>query len=107
MTTSIDRPVGGLGKNNAASAASGSALTLADAVNGLKHMADDHKCCATFIGGVIVQMQKMEQACNTALWIRDRIQDRGGFGAALEEWKEIEMAIAPNVEPTSLEASNE
>ena len=73
-----------------------SALTVDDAVNGLKHMADDHKCCAIFIGEVIKRMQNMEEACGSALWIRDRIQERGGFGAALEEWKEIETAIEPN-----------
>jgi len=75
----------------------GSAFTVDDATNGLMHMADDHPCCGAFIFATVDKLKQLEDACRIALWIRDRLQERGSFGAGFEEWQDIERAITPNV----------
>lgn len=35
-------------------------MTKADAINGLKHMADDHPCCREFIDAVILMLSQTE-----------------------------------------------
>lgn len=74
----------------------GSAFSVDDAINGLKHMADDHKCCEPFIAATIAKLEQLREAANTALWIRDRLQDHGSFGAGFAEWRDIEDAITSN-----------
>lgn len=70
----------------------GSDFSVDDAINGLKHMADDHKCCKPFIVATISKLEQLRESVNTAIWIRDKIQDKGGFGAGFEEWRDIEAA---------------
>lgn len=38
------------------------------------------------------RITQLEDACRIALWIRDRLQGRGSFGAGFEEWRDIENA---------------
>ncbi len=42
------------------------------------------------------RIEKLESACRIALWIRDRLQERGSFGAGFEEWLDIERVLPPN-----------
>jgi hypothetical protein len=42
------------------------------------------------------RVEELEDACRTALWIRDRLQERGRFGGDFEEWQDIERALTPN-----------
>ena len=42
------------------------------------------------------RIEELEAACRTALWIRDRLQERGSFGHSFEEWDDIENALQPN-----------
>jgi len=42
---------------------------------------------------LIAAAPELLEACQIALWIRDKIQERGGFGATFEEWDVVEAAI--------------
>jgi hypothetical protein len=48
----------------------GAGLSLEDAINGLKHLADDHPCCRVFVEALITTLQKYEGKCDCG----------GGFG---------------------------
>jgi len=42
-----------------------------------------------------LQNRKLSDACRIALWIRDRLEERGSFGAGFEEWDDITAALSP------------
>lgn len=67
--------------------------SASDLVNGLQHMADDHPCCGAFLVATMRKIEQMQDACRIALWIRDRLQERGSFGAGFEEWRDIEKVV--------------
>lgn len=49
---------------------------------------------AAFIAQACNHYEKLVDACHIALWIRDRLQEKGAFGAGFEEWQDIEAAPA-------------
>lgn len=52
-------------------APSGSAFTVSDAINGLKHLADDHECCRTFVEASIkVITERVRMADRLADYVR-------------------------------------
>lgn len=77
-------------------AAHGSAFTVDDAVNGLKHLADDHPCCREFAYATAHKLEELQEACRIALWMRDKIAEKSRWGHGFEEWEDIERAITPN-----------
>lgn len=73
-----------------------SAFTVDDAINGLKHLADDHECCRPFVVATIAKLEQLQDAVRIALWIRDKLAEKERWGHDFEEWKDIERAITPN-----------
>ena len=40
-------------------------FTVADAINGMMHLSDDHKCCSTFVFAVIDLINKQQHSIET------------------------------------------
>lgn len=39
------------------------------------------------------RLDQLEECCRTALWIQSKLEEKGNWGANLEEWEEIKKAM--------------